>query len=39
MVGILMGKSMGESRKDPISLTFNAGRSEIMRDIAGRSHG
>ena len=39
MVGILMGKSMGGSRKDPISLAFNAGRSKIMRDIAGSSHG
>ena len=28
MVGILMAESVGESRKDPISLAFNAGRSE-----------
>ena len=38
MVEILMAESVGESRKDPISLAFNAGRSETMQDIGGSSH-
>ena len=39
MVGILMAKSVGESRKDPISLAFNTGRGEIMQDTDKSSLG